>query len=728
MANSVVKLKKCSDPNETIWITGEPGDWTTGTYSISVIGKVVKLANYGGPIAAFTPNFAPSEANPKLGIGNSSYALNAEDCWQVVQIEDSGKYDEQTDPDGPWIADGGIVVNGFTQLAGYNTCTGCLGETTTDCETTETTADCGCGAGTSTGCTNKNCDCQNNDPCLVAPPDCGDECDDCACVEVTPSQCVTYNGPKIECLGINPGMSMNQVIALIGSNICDTDINTSCSDLECSNNKAGCISPLDIIFKPFFDSLAESDLTDPDNVGGFIQKYFEGIWSNGIIRSNDCDNPVCCQECCEDNFYFLGGAQLGFAFFELTQYPSCCANSSFSSSIATAGAEFQNENISSVFDSLVGIATKGSGIEGSTITIIGSPNPLIFGNTKQCCTDGTFQSCLDDLYDSIDQDTSLVAAGLVESQYANNDSLVCDLVNYLNDTSISTLTTAQKVQIAKYFIERGLIVSCCNSQIFIGGVEVYYTLIVNGTISNCVQDKIIPTFDIGPYCLGSTPTLPSAVSIEGITGSWVETVVDTSTVGTSQLTFVPDAGQNAYTVLVDYQVVEIVPNDLNLIACEDSEGAGIATIDLTAQNTAVYPGGVLFTWFADATLTILVTDPTAAVVNMDGGEQTFYCLVEDANGCQGTGSITYRPEEVPVFDFTEIGGESYCALVFEVGNEDNPVPALPAPTNAVPGSWSPAVIDVSTAGSFEYTYTPSSGCDPVTVTIIVLNPGDPSPC
>ena len=642
MANSVVKLKKCSDPNETIWITGEPGDWTTGVYSVSVIGKVVKLANYSGAVAASTPNFASSETNTKLGIGNSSYALNAEDCWQVVQIEDSANYAKETDPDGPWIADGGIVVNGFTQLAGYNTCTGCQGETdTTTCDTTQTTTDCGCSSGTSTGCQNQDCNCQNNDICLTAPPDCGEECDDCSCEEVVTSQCVVYNGPKIECLGINPGMSMNQVMALIGSNLCNADINASCSDVECSNNPAGCISPLDLIFKPFFDSMAESDLTDPDDVNSFIRAYFESIWDNGIIRSNDCNNPVCCQECCEDTFYFLGGAQLGFAFFELTQYPSCCANSSFSTTIATAGVEFQNENISATYQNIIAQWSKkySKVYEKSTPTITGTPNPLIFGNTKQCCTDGTFQSCLEELYDAVDQDANLVAAGIVESQYAENKSLVCDLVAYLNDVSISTLTTAQKIQITQYFIERGFVVSCCNGQVFIGGAEVFYQLILQGTISACVQDKIVPTFDIGPYCLNSTPTLPNPVSIEGITGSWVETTVDTSVTGTGNLTFVPDSGQNAYTVTVEYQV------------------------------------------------------------------------------------------EVPKFDFTGVAGASYCPLVFEApDNEGNPVPALPAPLNGYPGTWSPAVIDVSVAGSFDYTYTPTGGCDPVTITVTVLNPGDPSPC
>ena len=106
-----------------------------------------------------------------------------------------------------------------------------------------------------------------------------------------------------------------------------------------------------------------------------------------------------------------------------------------------------------------------------------------------------------------------------------------------------------------------------------------------------------------------------------------------------------------------------------------------------------------------------------------------YCLVTDQYGCQGTGSVTYTPEEVPVFNFTGVGGASYCPLVFLApDNEGNPVPALPAPTNGVAGSWSPAVIDVSTPGLTPYTYTPDSGCNPVTVTVQVLSSEDISPC
>jgi hypothetical protein len=608
MSNGVVKLRKCSDPNETIWVTGEPGNWGLGLYSITTIGKVVKLSNYSGPAAGTTTNFAPSPSDAKLGIGASTYILNPEDCWQCVQVEIAQDYDDPTDPDGPWITDGGIVVNGFSQLAGYNTCNGCIGEDSTDDDCPETTSQ-PCGKNTSTGCQNKDCGCQDTpDVCLAAPPDCGDECSDCDCEEVMPSQCVVYNGPKIECLGINPGMSMNQVVALIGSNLCNADIETTCSDLECSNNPVPCSSPLDLIFKPFFEEIAENDFTNPADVEGLIDQYFGNIWRNGIIRSNDCTDPVCCQECCDDKFYFLGAAQLGFLLFELTEYPSCCANSSFDASIATA-TSILNEAVSSTTNELINIwstkFTKDVTPPNAMSVALGlGVNPLIFGNTKQCCTDGSFQECLQELYDAIDQDQDIVNAGIVESQYANNESLVCEIEEYLTDQSIYTLTLELRTQILEYFLYRGFVVSCCNSQIFIGGAETFYELITEGTISSCIPDKVAPTFDFGPYCLDSTNPMPPAVSLEGITGSWVETSLDTSTAGDDGfLTFIPDSGQNAYSVEVFYEVVEVVPNDLNLIACADTAGSGIATIDLTLEEPNIYAGaGNTYEWFADPTL------------------------------------------------------------------------------------------------------------------------------
>lgn len=731
----IVKLKKCSDSDVTIWITGEAGDWTAGTYSITVVGKVVKLSNYSGSVAPGTTNFSPSASNVKLGIAGSSYSLNSDDCWQILQIEDPTSYDDPADPDGPWITDGGIVVNGFTQEAGYNTCDGCSGGgVVDDCVTPTATTE--CGKDTTTGCQKKDCDCNTTELCAATPPDCDEPCDaDCSCEEVVISHCVVYNGPKIECLGINPGMTMNQVVALIGSNLCNADIETTCSDVECSNNLDNCSSPLDLIFKPFYDELAEADLSDTTDIQVFIQTYFDTLWENGIIRTNDCTNPVCCQECCEDDFYLLAGAQLAFAFFELTEYPSCCVNSSFGSDIAIQGGagNILNPDITTTINDVIQIwedenpnLADGDLPPTSIPVLVGGPhhpNPLIFGNTKQCCTDGTFAECLDNLYDLVDLEPSIVDSGIVESQYANNGSLVCGLAAYLEDESMVTLSLASRLQILEYFIEKGFVVSCCNSQIFIGSVETFYSLIVEGTIESCIKDKIAPTFDFGPYCLNAVEALPATTSLEGITGSWVETTVNTSVLGTSNyLTFIPDSGQNAYNVSVGYEVVQLVVNDLTPTACGNTP-TETHPIDLTALNAAISTDGVTFTWYEDVLLTTEIVDPTAAIITI-GGAQTVYCEVTDVNGCQDISTVVYTV--LPAALFTPIvgGNAPNCDWAFEIGEV---APALPAPNNGITGTWSPATIDTTSAGVFDYTFTPDNGCPDIVQSIVIYDPLSP-PC
>lgn len=720
------KFRNCSNQSQQIWAIGE-----TGNSNLMVLNQVYKLANFSGVPVPGGMNWGVTPASPALGIpSTSSFTLNSSVCWELVQIEDTCDYPGGV-PTPPWVSTGGITVNGFSVLTINSTCIACVGPTpNTDCDTTTNNSTSSCSGSTSSngsGCQNKDCNCQStNDVCLTAPPDCGDECDDCACEEAITSQCVIYNGPKIECLGINPGMSMNQVMALIGSNLCNLDIETTCTDITCSNNAPGCTSPLDLIFKPFLDTIIEANITDSDSISRLITTYFDAFFRDGIIRTNDCNTPICCQECCDDKFYFLGAAQLGFSFFELTQYPSCCANSSFSSSIAMAGNEILNEAVSATLLDILGTWQKTNPNSSSIPFITGTPNPLIFGNTKQCCTDGSFQSCLESFYDHIDQEQELVEAGIVESQYAGNQSLICGLNEYFDQMSMSPFTTNHKIDIARYFIENGLIVACCNNQIFIGSAQTFSELIIGGTISSCIEDKIAPTFDFGPFCAGSEAPLPTTTSLEGITGSWLETGFDTSVVGSFYLTFIPDPGQNAYNVSVTYEIVAgFTANDLTLNACEDSGGSAIATVDLTSQNTAIYATGNTYTWYSDLALTTLVLDPTLVEIDVNGGIVTFYCLVEDENGCTSVGSVEYTPVEAAIFVANAIAGSiDGCLWAFQQGEVP---PALPLADNGITGTWSPALIDTSIIGGFNYTFTPDNGCPDVIVPISIYDPLIP-PC
>ena len=70
------------------------------------------------------------------------------------------------------------------------------------------------------------------------------------------------------------------------------------------------------------------------------------------------------------------------------------------------------------------------------------------------------------------------------------------------------------------------------------------------TIPIDIVNQITPTFDpIGPLCLNSVPPALPTVSNNGITGSWSPSI-STGTVGATDYTFTPDAGQCGTTAII----------------------------------------------------------------------------------------------------------------------------------------------------------------------------------
>ncbi|RKE02177.1 T9SS type B sorting domain-containing protein [Marinifilum flexuosum] len=89
-----------------------------------------------------------------------------------------------------------------------------------------------------------------------------------------------------------------------------------------------------------------------------------------------------------------------------------------------------------------------------------------------------------------------------------------------------------------------------------------------------------------------------------------------------------------------------IANDQNISVCEDVVGSGLASnIDLTALNGAINGATTsAVTWYDDAGLTVLVTDPTNATVS-DG--QQFHVLVE-SGGESNTAIVTYSVLPLPI--------------------------------------------------------------------------------
>ena len=215
------------------------------------------------------------------------------------------------------------------------------------------------------------------------------------------------------------------------------------------------------------------------------------------------------------------------------------------------------------------------------------------------------------------------------------------------------------------------------------------------TISIEVTDQITPDFDaVGPLCLNSTPPQLPNVSKNNITGSWSPTI-STGTVGTTIYTFTPDAGQCGAPTTLSITVTDQITPTFNAIGpfCLNSVAPALP---LTSTNN------IIGTW-------------NPATINTTAVGTTLYTFTPNAGQC-GIGfalNITIATSITPTF--TQIG--PLC--------QNSVAPSLPpASIEGVTGTWSPASISTTAAGTTTYTFTPAVGqCgSPVTMDIVIGGP------
>ena len=204
---------------------------------------------------------------------------------------------------------------------------------------------------------------------------------------------------------------------------------------------------------------------------------------------------------------------------------------------------------------------------------------------------------------------------------------------------------------------------------------------VETTLEIEVTDEIVPTFtQIGPLCQNSTaPALP-ATSIEGITGTWNPSVINTSVIGSSTYTFTPDAGQCALTTTMEIEVTnEIVPEFIAIgPLCLDSDAPELplisengisgtwtpATINTSVAGITTYT----FTPYADqcAVQTVMIVSVSSpSIIALDLEPTTFWLP-------NGSAIIIADGTAVPlVYSITGNGSD------WQAGNEFNNLAAGP---------------------------------------------------
>ncbi len=213
------------------------------------------------------------------------------------------------------------------------------------------------------------------------------------------------------------------------------------------------------------------------------------------------------------------------------------------------------------------------------------------------------------------------------------------------------------------------------------------------TISVSIIPRTTPTFSFGTslnICGGGTvPALPNT-STNGISGTWNPAVVDDQNSGT--YTFTPNAGQCAnpatFSVTVTPNITPSFSFGTSLTVCA---GGTVPTLPTTSTNS------ITGTW------------SPAVVDDQNSGVYTF---TPTAGQCAlpATFTVTVNPNLTPTFSFgTSI---NLCA--------GGTVPTLPnTSTNAITGTWNPAVVNDQNSGT--YTFTPTAGqCAlPATLTVTV---------
>ncbi len=220
------------------------------------------------------------------------------------------------------------------------------------------------------------------------------------------------------------------------------------------------------------------------------------------------------------------------------------------------------------------------------------------------------------------------------------------------------------------------------------------------TMNILITTQITPTFtQIGPLYQNSTaPALPGT-SNNGINGTWSPATINTSTAGTTTYTFTPTAGQCAAPVTMNIEITTQITPTFTQIGplCQNSTAPALPD---TSNNN------ITGTW-------------SPATINTSTAGTTTYTFTPDAGQCAApvTMNILITTQITPTF--TQIG--PLC--------QNGTAPALPGTSNnGINGTWSPATINTSTAGTTTYSFTPNAGqcATPVTMDIVIttqITPG-----
>lgn len=229
-----------------------------------------------------------------------------------------------------------------------------------------------------------------------------------------------------------------------------------------------------------------------------------------------------------------------------------------------------------------------------------------------------------------------------------------------------------------------------------------YTAILNATSSTgctsvetaniIVSPQVTVAFPTVPdICSGQTaPAFPSQTNTPAIPGSWSPNAISNTASGT--YTFTPNAGQCAVGGTISVNVLSAVTPTFPAQPAY-CVNATPQSLPLTSSN------GITGTW-------------SPATINTSVPGTSSYTFTPAAGACASpvTISVTVDNGLVPTFP----AHPQYCL-------NEAPQTLPPTSDNGITGTWSPAAVTTSTAGTVNYTFTPAAGqcASPLTVSIVV---------
>lgn len=245
--------------------------------------------------------------------------------------------------------------------------------------------------------------------------------------------CNTCNKPVTVCCCPKPApvpvpvpepTCLNPIVVLLD------EANDCFKDQPCQNQN--CESPVKVWLTSVITNSPQNPVENPE----IFQEYFTSILQGGIVMSNQ---GLCCSQCCEDKAYILAGVdgKTLDTYFDGGGTVNCCAN-------FIGPMQMQSDLID--FYNLYNI----------------SPYP------NKC--DNNFEVCVAHLAANTDNMNSLIAMGIFETVGGLGQSEICNIVDVMLSAGFTPTMIHDTFE---RLLTNGLVTSCANGQIYIGGVEGY---------------------------------------------------------------------------------------------------------------------------------------------------------------------------------------------------------------------------------------------------------------